>query len=106
MAWVPNHYSMNDQKPENYIENFHPYTREGNFDLHAGLLREQPSTLARRLSYCSQLYPNQDSIYQVLIMKSERWNEWNEWNEREKEHKSGREWNAQKFCPLSLWMLL
>ena len=62
---TPPNSSFLSQQPGEYIENFHNFTRETNFDLASSLQRDPASTTSRRLTYSNQAHPLSDAIYQV-----------------------------------------
>ena len=67
---TPPNSSINEHQPGEYIENFHNFTRETNFDMVSGLVRDPASTTAKRLTYSAQLHPLSDSVYQVRKLNS------------------------------------
>lgn len=63
---MQNNYSLNGNQAEDFLENYHPYIQDTNFSLHSSLLRDDPASCARRLTYSSQLFPaGGDALYQV-----------------------------------------
>ena len=67
---TPPNSSISEHQPGEYIENFHNFTRDTNFDMVSCLVRDPASTTAKRLTYSAQLYPQSDSIYQVRKLNS------------------------------------
>lgn len=68
---LPNR-SNNHGNQQEFIENFHNYSWASYFDHHSGLIRDEYENPPPRLTYSSQLFPMQDSIYQVGVSHRER----------------------------------
>ena len=64
---TPPNSAVSSQQPGEYVENFHNFTRDTNFDMVSSLNRDPASTTAQRLTYSNQLHPLCDSIYQVTF---------------------------------------